>query len=223
MNSNIAPFTNQHFRLAVAYAINRDAITKGVDHGANLTQYSWYPDGILGFDPNVQHQPGVPYYNPTIAKQQLAMAMTQLKTVPAISSSSAVRTPMSLARWRRCRLSSRRSVLTSPCTRCRALPGSTTATAARPSLSGATGTTTIRIRRISPTTCSRPERARTGAAISNPAVDKLFAQANVERDSAARLKLLKQAQLIILRDAGVAPLYQFADQTLISLRSTAWS
>ena len=64
---------------------------------------------------------------------------------------------------------------------------------------------------------------RTGAGenwgrYSNPAVDALFDKGNVERDSATRERIYKQAQLIILRDAPVAMLYQIADQDVISTK-----
>src|SRR5207248_7974717 len=41
--------------------------------------------GILGYDPTIKNEPGVPYYNPTIAKQELAMAMKQMKRIPPIT------------------------------------------------------------------------------------------------------------------------------------------
>lgn len=64
---------------------------------------------------------------------------------------------------------------------------------------------------------------RTGASenwgrYSNPTVDSLFDKGNVERDTAARANDYKQAQLIILRDAPVVPVYQFAQQAVISTK-----
>jgi ABC-type transport system substrate-binding protein len=53
---------------------------------------------------------------------------------------------------------------------------------------------------------------------SNPKVDALFDKGNVEKDAATREKIYQQAQLIILRDAPVAMLTQFAQQSVISLK-----
>jgi ABC-type oligopeptide transport system substrate-binding subunit len=216
MNSNIPPFTNKDFRLAVAYAIDRDAITKGVDHGANLTQYSWYPDGILGFEANIQHEAGVPYYNPTIAKQHLALAMKAMPTVPTITLEFRSENPDVAREMAEVQANLKAvgiSMTLHP------VPRSTWST------DGNGGKTQFI---WSDWFDDYPDPQdfsdyllKTGAGenwgrYSNPVVDKLFAQANAEQDAAARVKLLKQAQLIILRDAPVAMLYQFGAQALIS-------
>jgi ABC-type transport system substrate-binding protein len=64
---------------------------------------------------------------------------------------------------------------------------------------------------------------QTGAAenwgrYSNPRVDALFARGDVERDVQKREAIYKQAQLIILRDAAVVMLNQFAQQSLITTK-----
>ncbi len=216
MNSHIAPFDNKNFRLAVAYAINRDAITKGVDRGENATLYSWYPNGILGYDPNVQSQPGVPHYDPAMAKQYLAAAMKQMSSVPTISLEYRSENPDVAREMAEVQAELKAVGITI------ALHPVPRATWISDGNSGKTqfiwadwyddypdpqDFSDYLIRTNAPENWGR---------YSNPVVDKLFDQANVTSDSATRTKLLKQAQLIILRDAGVAMLYQFGDQTLIS-------
>jgi oligopeptide transport system substrate-binding protein len=63
-----APFNNIHCRLAVSYAINRDAINKEVLHGAQTSYYDVVPKGMLGFYPGNNN----PHYSLTKAKQELA-------------------------------------------------------------------------------------------------------------------------------------------------------
>jgi oligopeptide transport system substrate-binding protein len=216
MNSHIAPFTNKDFRLAVAYAINRDAITKGVDRGANLTQYSWYPNGILGYDANVQHEAGVPYYNPTIAKQELALAMKTMTTVPTISLEFRSENPDVAREMAEVQANLKAvgiNIILHP------VPRSTWST------DGNAGKTQF-IWADWFDDYPDPQDfsdylLRTGAGenwgrYSNPTVDHLFDQANVTSDTATRKALLLQAQLDILRDAPVAMIYQFGAQSLIS-------
>lgn len=71
-NSQIAPFNNVHCRLAVAYAIDRNDITQKLLHGIEGPLYDVLPPGLLGYFSNGKAN-GVPYYNPTKAKQELAM------------------------------------------------------------------------------------------------------------------------------------------------------
>ena len=103
MNTHIKPFDNIHFRRAVAYAINRDAITKGVLTAPADPQYSWYPKGILGYDPNIcTSSPACPTTTPRIAKQELAMAMKRCRACRRSRWSIAPRIQTGRARPRRC-------------------------------------------------------------------------------------------------------------------------
>jgi oligopeptide transport system substrate-binding protein len=218
MNEHKAPFDNLHFRRAVAYAINRDAITRGVDHGSNVTQYSWYPPGILGYDPNVQKQPGVPYYNPTIAKQELAMAMKQMSTVPPISlefRSENADVAREMAEVQANLKAVGINIALHP------VPRSTW------SADGNAGKTQFIWQDWfddypDPQDFSdyllRSNVGENWSRYTNPALDKLFDQANVTSDTAKRKALLLQAQLLILRDAPVAMIETFAAQTLISTK-----
>ncbi|MDB5076340.1 MAG: peptide transporter substrate-binding protein, partial [Chloroflexi bacterium] len=218
MNQNIKPFDNVHFRRAVAYAINRDAISKGVDHGTVVTQLSWYPQGILGYDANVQHQSGVPYYNMTIAKAELAMAMKQMSTVPPITLEYA-------------------SEISDRARESAQIQSDLAAVGIRITLHPVPRATWIKDGNSGKTQFifsdwfdDYPDPQdfsdyliRTGAGenwgrYSNPKVDALFDKGNIERDTATRERLYKQAQLIILRDAPVAMLYQSANQVVMSTK-----
>ena len=216
MNSHIKPFDNLHFRRAVAYAINRDAITKGVDHGTVVNQLSWYPQGILGYDATVQNQPNVPHYDPAIAKSELAMALKQMGSVAPISFEFA-------------------SEISDRGREAAEIQNELKAVGINISLHPVPRATWIKDGNSGKTQFifndwfdDYPDPQdfsdfliRTGAGenwgrYSNPVVDKLFDQGNVERDNATRGRIYKQAQLIILRDAPVAMLYQSADQDVIS-------
>src|SRR5262249_41180123 len=82
MNLKDAPFTDLHFRRAIAYGIDRDAIVRGTEHNTKYTLDGWYPAGILGYDPTIGSR--VPHYDPTTARQELALAKKDLGTIPAI-------------------------------------------------------------------------------------------------------------------------------------------
>jgi len=82
MNPKVAPFNNLHFRRAIAFAINRDAIVRGVEHNTQIPLAGWYPKGILGYDPTVGSR--VPHYDPAVARKELALAMKTMKSVPSI-------------------------------------------------------------------------------------------------------------------------------------------
>ena len=216
MNSHMKPFDNLHFRRAVAYAINRDAITKGVDHGAVLNQLSWYPQGILGYDATVQNQPNVPHYDPAIAKSELAMAIKQMGSIAPISLEFA-------------------SEVSDRGRESAEIQNELKAVGINISLHPVPRATWIKDGNSGKTQFifndwfdDYPDPQdfsdfliRTGAGenwgrYSNPVVDKLFDQGNIERDNATRERIYKQAQLIILRDAPVAMLYQSADQDVVS-------
>ncbi|MGH2447748.1 MAG: peptide ABC transporter substrate-binding protein [Chloroflexota bacterium] len=59
LNTKMAPFTNKDCRLAVAYALNRQALAH-VLHGAVKPDYAIVPQG---FDAYFSGHPGVPYFN----------------------------------------------------------------------------------------------------------------------------------------------------------------
>ena len=55
---------------------------------------------------------------------------------------------------------------------------------------------------------------------SNPEVDKLFQQANVELDPAKRVELLNQMDEVMAKDFASLPLYQFSDMVAQSTSIT---
>jgi len=218
MNVHIKPFDNLHFRRAVAYAINRDAISKGVDHGTVVTQNGWYPQGILGYDPTIQNQSGVPHYDPATAKSELALAKKQVSSVAPITLEYA-------------------SEISDRAREAAQIQGDLAAVGITINLHPVPRATWIKDGNSGKTQFIYEDwfddypdpqdfsdyLIRTGAGenwgrYSNPVVDKLFDQGNVERDNATRERFYKQAQLIILRDAGVVMLYQSANQNVISTK-----
>jgi len=62
----LKPFDNVHCRLAVAYAINYDAITSQILHGSMTTLHGMVPKGVLGY------YSGGPRYNPARARAELS-------------------------------------------------------------------------------------------------------------------------------------------------------
>jgi oligopeptide transport system substrate-binding protein len=218
MNMHIKPFTDIHFRRAIAYAINRKAIAQGVLHGTVKPQYGWYPQGIIGYDPNILSNSGVPRYDPAIARKELAMAKKDLGSIPSIQFE------YNTEEEDRARGAAE-------------VQQELKAIGITMTLHPVPGTTWIKDGNSGKTPFMFADwyddypdpqdfsyyLIETGAAenwgrYSNPRVDALFAKADVERDKATRENLYKQAQLIILRDAPVAMLYQFAAQDLISPR-----
>jgi oligopeptide transport system substrate-binding protein len=77
-NSQIAPFNNVHCRLAVAYAIDRENITRKLLRNTYSPIYDILPPGILGY---VGKLPGFPFYDPTRAKKELSQCPGGLKNV----------------------------------------------------------------------------------------------------------------------------------------------
>lgn len=216
MNVNIKPFDNVNFRRAVAYAIDRDAISKGVDHGTVVTQVGWYPQGIMGYDPKIATYSGVPQYNPAMAKQELALAMKTMSSVPAISLEYPSENSTQAREMAQVQADLKAvgiSVSLHPVPR---------ATWIKDGNGGKTQFMFADWFDDYPDPQDFSDYLiRTGAGenwgrYSNPVVDKLFDQGNVQRDAATRAKLYQQAQLIILRDAAVAVLYQQAGQAVIS-------
>lgn len=218
MNVTIKPFDNIHFRRAVAYAINRDAIVNGVLHGTTAAQLSWYPQGILGFDPNVQNQSGVPHYDPNIAKSELAMAMKQMSSVPPITLE--FRSELSDVTRTMAEIQSELKAIGINIT----LHPVPRATWIKDGNSGKTQFIWSDWYMDYPDPQDFSDYLIiTGAPenwgrYSNPTVDRLVARADATSDAGTREKLYKQAQLIILREAPVAMLTQFAQQSVISTK-----
>ncbi len=57
---------------------------------------------------------------------------------------------------------------------------------------------------------------------TNPAYDELLHRATLEKDPAARLALLAQAEKLLLDEAGIIPLYTYARARLVSPRVKGW-
>jgi peptide/nickel transport system substrate-binding protein/oligopeptide transport system substrate-binding protein len=66
-----APFNDLHFRRALRYAINRDAITHTLVHDEDLPLCGLVPRGIPGYDPSLC---SLTPYDPAKAKAELALA-----------------------------------------------------------------------------------------------------------------------------------------------------
>ncbi|MGH2442756.1 MAG: ABC transporter substrate-binding protein, partial [Chloroflexota bacterium] len=81
-NQKMAPFTNENCRLAIAYAIDRESIGKSLLKGTESPLYDVIPPGMpnggQGYFGKIS---GVPYYNPTIAKQYLNKCPGKLQNV----------------------------------------------------------------------------------------------------------------------------------------------
>jgi oligopeptide transport system substrate-binding protein len=67
-NYDEKPFSNIHCRLAVAYAIDRDAINRDVLHGSQVSIYDVVPRGMLGYYNGADN----PHYSVAKAKAELA-------------------------------------------------------------------------------------------------------------------------------------------------------
>ena len=68
-NFDAAPFNNIHCRLALAYAIDQNAINNDVLHGAQLPLHDAVPRGVPGY----YSAPGAPRYNPARARSELKL------------------------------------------------------------------------------------------------------------------------------------------------------
>ncbi len=66
-NETAAPFNNVHCRLALAYAINRDAINTSILHGSQSSTYAVVPKGMMGYYAGANN----PHYNVAKAKAEL--------------------------------------------------------------------------------------------------------------------------------------------------------
>lgn len=217
MNLRVKPFSNRHFRRAVAFAINRDAIANGVFHGAAKPLYSWYPRGILGYDPRLQSQ--VPHYDPAIARKELALARKELGRIPspiplvvlAVSGDWLRMDEEVQSNLRAIGITVSLHPADTLAFESEVLQGKT------PIYSGGWIADYP-----DPQDYSEGLLGTGGAAnwghYSNRTVDALFARAAVERNPTIRAQLYQQAQTIILNDAPVAMLTQFAAQAVISTR-----
>ncbi|MDQ2740692.1 MAG: peptide ABC transporter substrate-binding protein [Chloroflexota bacterium] len=68
-NEKVAPFNNLHCRLAVAYAIDRDNITRKLLRGFEGPLYDVLPPGLPGY---FGRQSTLPYYDPARATKELS-------------------------------------------------------------------------------------------------------------------------------------------------------
>src|SRR5579884_464429 len=68
-NEQSPPFSNVHCRLAVAYAIDRNAIDNGIWRGLQTPIYDVVPRGLLGYYNGANN----PHYNPRMARKELAL------------------------------------------------------------------------------------------------------------------------------------------------------
>ncbi|MDQ2744439.1 MAG: peptide ABC transporter substrate-binding protein [Chloroflexota bacterium] len=76
----MAPFNNLHCRLAIAYAINQDAINNQVERHAQISIHTVLPKGIPGWYPGNNN----PQYNPAMARKELAQCPGGLHNVPIV-------------------------------------------------------------------------------------------------------------------------------------------
>jgi ABC-type oligopeptide transport system substrate-binding subunit len=77
-NAQIPPFNNLHCRLAVAYGVDRENITRKLLRGTETPLYDMLPPGILGY---FRREPDVPSYNPVRAKKELDQCSGHLQNV----------------------------------------------------------------------------------------------------------------------------------------------
>jgi ABC-type transport system substrate-binding protein len=217
MNVKVPPFTNRHFRRAVAFAINRDAIVKGVLRGTSGLLYSWYPRGMLGYDPAAQRQG--PHYDPALARHELALARQELGSLPASITLTGIN---EVEDWVRMYEQIQRDLKAVGITlRLRLISGmGWGAEVPR-------GKTAFYQAGWGP---DYPDPQgfsdnylATGAPYnwmnySNRAVDALFARAAATADPVQRERLYKRAELIVLNDAPVVVTNQMALQMLISTK-----
>jgi ABC-type oligopeptide transport system substrate-binding subunit len=216
MNPKMAPFTDIHFRRAIANGINRDAIVRGTEHNTQIKLDGWYPNGILGYDASIGSQ--VPHYDAAIAKQELALAKKDLGTIPAVQ----LEYPSDSEDWGRDAAQAQSDLRAVGITmNLKPTPGNTW-------LQDVSDRKTPFIlnnwfddypdpQDFSEVLIGTGGQSNAGN-YSNPKVDALFARADTERDVATREKLYKQAQNIIMNDAAVVMLYQFATQTVWSTK-----
>jgi oligopeptide transport system substrate-binding protein len=216
MNVHIKPFTDLHFRRAVAYAIDRNAIANGILRGTVKPQYGWYPKGILGYEPHILSDSAVPRYDPARARRELALATKDLGTIPPVQLEVNTEDP---DRVRMSNFIVQELKAIGIKVTVHLVPGSTW------SADGNSGKTQFIYENWLDDYPDPQDFSyyliETGAGenwgrYSNPRVDALFAKGDVERDVQKREAIYKQAQLIILHDAAVAMINQFAAQALIT-------
>jgi ABC-type transport system substrate-binding protein len=80
----MAPFNNVHCRLAIAYAVNQDAINNQVARHTQISIHTILPQGIPGWYPGKDN----PQYNPAMARKELAHCPGGLHTVPLVYNNS---------------------------------------------------------------------------------------------------------------------------------------
>ncbi len=218
MNVKLKPFNNLHVRRAVALAINRDAISQGVMRGAVNTLYSWYPVGIVGYDPSMATR--VPHYDPTLARKELALALKDMggKAPGGIM----LEYPSDSEDTGRQMLQVQADL--------KAI-GITIGLRAKPGNAWLNDMLAAKTPFIfnnwladypDPQDFSEYLMGTGGGgnaqSYSNKKVDSLFARAAVDQAAQIRASMYKQAQLIFLNDASVAMLYQPKAQFVINPR-----
>jgi ABC-type transport system substrate-binding protein len=217
MNVKVPPFTNRHFRRAVAFAINREAIVKGVLRGTSSPLYSWYPRGMLGYDPAAQQQG--PHYNPAMARHELALARQELGRLPA---SITLTGTNEVDDWVRMYEQIQRDLKAVGITLRLHLMSGMAWGAAVPQGKTAFYQTGWGPDYPDPQGFSDNYLATGGPFnwmnYSNRTVDALFARAAATADPVRREQLYKQAQLIVLNDAPVVVTNQMALQMVISTK-----
>lgn len=67
-NEKVPPFNNLHCRLALSYAINRDAINNSILHHSQMSYYDVVPKGMLGYYNGANN----PHFDPALARSELA-------------------------------------------------------------------------------------------------------------------------------------------------------
>lgn len=212
MNTSRKPFDNIHFRRAIAYGINRDAIVNGVLHGAVSKLEGWFPKGILGYTANARSQ-GAPYYDPAIAKRELAQSGVKNASIQIEYSSENPDTGRVFAQ-----VQSDLKAL-GITMGLRAVPGNTWADDGnnhRPSMIFSDWYDDYPDPEDFLDYLIKTGAAENWGAYSNGQLDMLINQGNVAQDEGTRLAKYTQAQKIILTQAPVVMLYQFAQQAVIS-------
>lgn len=216
MNLKVKPFDDRHFRRAVAFAINRDAVANGVDHGTVQPLYGWYPQGILGYDASIRNR--VPHYDPARAVQELALARKEMGRIPTTVPLTYVAGNADQDREVQEVQRELKAVGIPIILHRVVLPADAVAYLHRTAFFWQEWYDDY----PDPQDFSESVLGTGGGYnfgnYSNAQVDALFARADVARDTAKREQLYRTAQQIILNDAPVAMVYQVAAQAVISTK-----
>jgi len=218
MNVKLKPFNNLHVRRAVALAINRDGISQGVMRGAVNSLYSWYPVGIVGYDPGMATK--APHYDTAMARKELALALKDMggKAPGGIM----LEYPSDSADTGRQMLQVQADLKAIGITiGLRAKPGNAwlndMLAAKAPFIFNNWLADYPDLQDFSEYLMGTGGGGN-AQSYSNTRVDNLFARAAVEQAARTRASLYRLAQLTFLNDASVAMLYQPKAQFVISPR-----